>query len=316
MAEHAETEHAEARLARSGSWGAVWQALRPHQWAKNGLVFAPLLLAHRAVDDPARLAATALAAICFCAVASAGYLLNDWLDRDADRRHPEKRRRPLASGELSAGRAWAAFAALLVGGFAASVVWLPPGFTGLLAAYLVLTAAYSVSLKKRALLDVLVLAALYSLRVLAGGEAAQVAVSHWLLVFSMFFFLSLAFVKRYVELVAIRRGESGDAPAGRGYRLEDLSLVPVMGLASGFVAILVIGLWASSAEVRALYRAPALLWLACPLLFHWLCRIWLLAHRGELHSDPVLFAARDRVSYAAGLGLLLIGLAAARGLGA
>ena len=199
--------------------------------------------------------------------------------------------------------------------FAASVVWLPVAFTGLLLAYLILSGAYSVSLKKRALLDVLVLAALYSLSLLAGGAAAEVPVSHWLLVFAMFFFLSLAFVKRYVELVAIRGGAGADALAGRGYRLDDLSLVPVMGLASGFVAILVIGLWASSDDVRALYREPALLWLACPLLFHWLGRIWLLAHRGELHSDPVLFAARDRASYAAGLGLLLIGLAAAHGLG-
>ncbi|HKJ23307.1 MAG TPA: UbiA family prenyltransferase [Myxococcota bacterium] len=306
--------HAEAAIAGAGSRGALWRALRPHQWAKSGLLFAPLLLAHRAFDDPARLAATALAAACFSAVASAGYLLNDWLDRDADREHPDKRHRPLASGDLSAGRARAAFVVLLVGAFAASAAWLPDGFTGLLGVYLALAVAYSTALKKRAVLDVLVLAALYTLRVLAGGEAAQVPVSHWLLVFSMFFFLSLAFVKRYAELLAVGAAD-GDALAGRGYRVGDLALVPVMGLASGFVAILVIGLWASSDEVRVLYRAPALLWLACPVLFWWLSRVWLLAHRHELDADPVLFAARDRASYLAGALLLAVGWLAARGLG-
>lgn len=311
-------EHAETTIARSGARGALWRALRPHQWTKSALLFAPLLLAHRPFDAE-RLRDTVLAALCFSAVASAGYLLNDWLDREADRRHPDKRRRPLASGDLPPRLAGVAFALLLVGGFGASLAALPGPFTGLLFVYLCLTTAYSTALKRRAIVDVLVLAALYTLRVLAGGEAAQVPVSHWLLVFSMFFFMSLAFVKRYSELLANRAdaGPGGGALlAGRGYRVDDLALVPVMGLSCGFVSILVIGLWASSREVEALYRAPALLWLACPVLFHWLARVWLLAHRSELHSDPVLFAARDRASYAAGAIVLAIGLAARWGGGA
>jgi len=208
---------------------------------------------------------------------------------------------------------------LLAGGFGASLAALPGSFTALLLVYLCLTAAYSAVLKRRAILDVLVLAALYTLRVLAGGEAAQVPVSHWLLVFSMFFFMSLAFVKRYSELLANRADATpgdGASLAGRGYRVDDLALVPAMGLSCGFVSILVIGLWASSREIETLYREPALLWLACPVLFHWLTRIWLLAHRSELHSDPVLFAARDRASYGAGAILLAIGLAARWGGGA
>ncbi|MBW2316701.1 MAG: UbiA family prenyltransferase [Deltaproteobacteria bacterium] len=302
-------------MARDGSGNAAWRALRPHQWTKSALLFAPLLLAHQALTEPARLAATVLAAACFSAVASAGYLLNDWLDRESDRLHPDKRHRPLASGDLSPGRAGAIFGALLVAAFTVSWLWLPLSFTGLLVVYLCLTTAYSTALKKRAVLDVLVLAALYTLRVLAGGEAAQVVVSHWLLVFSMFFFMSLAFVKRYSELLE-NDGHEEESLAGRGYRVGDVALVPAMGLSCGFVSILVIGLWASSPELTGLYRQPALLWLACPVLFYWLTRVWLLAHRRELHSDPVLFAARDRASYLAGAALGLIGLAAKWGGGA
>lgn len=307
-------DHAETTIQRDRTRSAIWRALRPHQWVKSGLLFAPAVLAHRALDGPG-LAAAGLAAACFSFVASAGYLVNDWLDRDADRQHPEKRHRPLASGDLSEPAAVAWFLGLLVVSFAASLWMLPAAFTGLLATYLLLTLAYSLELKKRAIVDVLVLSSFYTLRVLAGGQAAQVPVSPWLLVFSMFFFLSLAFVKRYAELISAAARDRTTL-AGRGYHVEDLGLVPVMGLASGFMAILVIGLWASSPDVGALYRQPTLLWLTCPVLLYWLARIWLMAHRGTLHSDPVLFAATDRVSYAAGALLLAIGVAAARGVGA
>ena len=296
--------------------GALWRALRPHQWVKNALLLVPLLLAHRALSEPARLGAALLAAGCFCAVASAGYLLNDWLDRESDRKHPSKRKRPLASGALSPRLAAAAFALLLAAGFGAALALLPPRFAGLLALYLALTTAYSLDLKRRVIVDVLALAALYTLRILAGGTAAAVPISPWLLEFSMFFFLSLALVKRYAELVAAARARDREVLTGRGYHVEDLTLIPAMGLASAFASILVIGLWASSPDVLALYRAPTLLWLACPVLFHWLMRMWLRAHRGRLDTDPVLFAATDPASYAAGALLVAIGVAASRGLGA
>jgi 4-hydroxybenzoate polyprenyltransferase len=302
--------------ATSLAGAALWRALRPHQWVKNALVLVPVVMAHRAPSEPERLAAALLAAACFCAVASAGYLLNDWLDREADRTHPSKRLRPLASGALSPRVAAAAFALLLVAGFGAALARLPAGFSALLALYLVLTTAYSLDLKRRVIVDVLSLAALYTLRILAGGTAAAVPISPWLLVFSMFFFLSLAFVKRYAELVAAARARDREVLAGRGYHVEDLALIPAMGLASGFASILVIGLWASSPDVLALYRAPTFLWLACPVLFHWLMRIWLRAHRGRLDADPVLFAATDPPSYAAGALLVAIGVLATRGLGA
>lgn len=292
---------------------AALRALRPHQWVKNALVLAPVFLAHRAFDEPARLAAAGVAALCFSFVASATYLLNDWLDREADREHPSKRLRPIASGALAPGQAALLGAALLCAGFAIAFGALPSGATALLGAYLLLTAAYSIDLKRRVVLDVLVLAALYTLRILAGGMAAEVPISPWLLVFSMFFFLSLALVKRYAELMAASARGQG-VLAGRGYRVDDRGLIPVMGLSSGFASILVIGLWASSPDVTALYAAPTLLWLVCPVLFHWLARIWLRAHRGELDEDPVLFAATDPASYASGALLVAIGALAARGL--
>ena len=308
-------EHAETTIEGSRARGALWRALRPHQWAKNGLLLAPLVLAHRALAVPEKVAAALLALACFSAVSSAGYLLNDWLDREADRQHPEKRRRPRASGDLSGRTAAIAFAALLAGAFAASLALLPAGFAFLLAVYGVLTVSYSLDLKRRALVDVLTLAALYTLRILAGGAAADVPVSPWLLVFSMFFFLSLAFAKRYTELMSAAARDRTTL-AGRGYHVDDLSLVPVMGVSAGFMSILVIGLWASSPDVRELYRQPTLLWLTCPILFHWLARLWLRAHRGQLDADPVLFAVTDRASYLAGALLLVIGAAAARGIGA
>lgn len=296
-----------------GRGRALLRALRPHQWVKNVLLFVPLLLAHQ--FEPPRLLATVVAFLSFCACASGSYILNDLLDLQADRAHPRKRGRPFAAGALSIPAGIALAGALLVGAFGLSLAALPLPASGMLAVYAVLTTAYSLVLKRILLVDVLVLAGLYTHRVLAGAVAAQVAVSPWLLAFSLFIFLSLAFVKRYVELASVEaRDESG--PARRGYRVGDIGMVQTMGLSSGFLAVLVIGLYVSSDDVRRLYAMPELLWGTCPVLLYWVGRIWFLAGRGSLPDDPVLFAATDRTSYAAGALVAAIAVLASVGVGA
>jgi 4-hydroxybenzoate polyprenyltransferase/phosphoserine phosphatase len=288
---------------------AILRQLRPHQWAKNLLLFVPLLLAHE-VANPGKLLSVLVAFASFCAVASAGYVLNDLIDVDADRAHPTKCRRPIASGSLPIAAAIGLFAGLLVVAGTASAFWLSSATAGMVLLYLVLTLAYSFYFKERLLLDVLLLAGLYTHRVLTGGIAAEVAVSPWLLAFSTFFFLSLALVKRYVEISG-RAGDAADEQiAGRAYRVGDSVLVLSMGLSCAYIAVLVLCLFVSSEDVSRLYDRPDLLWLMCPLMFYWISRIWFLAHRGELHDDPVMFATTDRASYVAGILLALIVVAA------
>lgn len=274
----------------------VVRLLRPHQWAKNGLALLPAALAHR-IGEPAVLidALLAVAALSLCA--SGTYIVNDWLDRARDRAHPTKRTRPLASGAVSPAAGFLLAVALVGAAFALAASTLPLAFTAVLAAYTGVTLAYSGALKRIAVLDVLVLAGLYALRLVAGGAATGVPVSAWLLAFSLFFFLALALLKRYVEL---RQMETGAAPAdnGRGYRPDDAAIVRGMGPATGMLAVLVLALYTSSPEVTDLYARPELLWFATPALVYWTLRMWLLAHRGQVHDDPVLFAVKDPASYA------------------
>ena len=285
------------------------EAMRPRQWVKNILVFVPLLLAHQ-LNDASRLQETLLCFILFCLVASAGYLVNDILDLPSDRGHPSKCRRPIASGQLQIPYAIGLVSVLLLTTLWISLAWLGPEVGLMLGVYVGLTFAYSFYLKQTLLLDVLVLAGLYTHRVLTGGLAADVLVSPWLLAFSAFFFLSLAFVKRYLELAHARNQGSRSIPR-RAYEVGDLGLVEAMGLACGLISVLVLCLFISSADVRLLYRTPGLLWLMCPVMFYWISRIWFLARRGELDEDPVLFATRDPRSYVAGILALIIIAAAA-----
>lgn len=281
--------------APAASPRAWWRALRPHQWLKNLLLFLPLLAAHH-WNDTAALGATALAWVAFSLCASGTYVVNDLLDLDADRRHPRKRERPFASGALQLWQGMLA-APLLVGtAFALSAWRLPPVFALALATYAVLTLAYSTGIKRVPMLDVIALAALYTLRLLAGAAATGVPVSFWLLSFSMFLFLGLAMLKRYAELHDLRE-RRGDAVAGRGYSVDDLPLVRTLGTASGLVSVLVLALYIDSTAGEALYRHPDRLWLLCPMLLYWVARAWLVAQRGDMHDDPVVFAARDPVSW-------------------
>jgi len=242
-----------------------------------------------------------LAFLSFSLCASSGYLFNDILDLPADRQHPNKNRRPIASGELSVPRAATLIPILLLMSFGlASLLSLQ--FLGVLALYLLFTLAYSWKLKAAAIIDVLVLAGLYTLRVIGGGEATSTPLSFWLLAFSMFLFLSLALVKRYAELSRLVAA-GVDQLARRGYQAADLETLAQFGSASGFVAVLVLALYINSGNILSLYSRPEVIWLLCPLLLYLISRAWLLARRGELDDDPLVFLLKDRRSQ----GLILLG---------
>ena len=283
---------------------ALIRELRPHQWAKNALILLPLALAP--AFDADQLVASLLALSTFCLCASAGYVFNDLIDVEADRSHASKYRRPFASGDLPVIAGPPLFVGLLVVAFALSLSLLPLGSTVMLALYFVGTVSYSLYWKRLLLLDVLVLAGLYTHRILSGGIATHVPVSAWLLGFSMFFFTSLAFAKRYIELRALTHQTQ---VKNRGYFRSDLEMVTSMGTASGYIAALVFVLYVDSTAVRATYREPRLLWLVLPVLLYWLGRIWMLAGRGQVQEDPVKFALKDRHSFLAGaivFGIVLI----------
>jgi 4-hydroxybenzoate polyprenyltransferase len=269
------------------------RALRPHQWAKNVLVFVPLLAAHRATEAQA-LFQTLLAFIAFGLCASSVYVLNDLLDLPADRRHPRKRERPFASGLVPVIHGIPLTLGLLAAAFGLASL-LPIEFVGALALYYVATSAYSFRLKRIVLIDVLILAGLYTLRVIAGGTAIGQPSSFWLLAFSMFLFMSLALAKRYSELLAVR--QAGGAQAhGRDYYPSDLGTLIGLGSAAGYMAVLVLALYINSDDVREIYRLPEAIWLLCPLLLYWVSRVWLIADRGLMQDDPVVFALKDWVS--------------------
>lgn len=268
------------------------RAIRIHQWVKNTLIFVPLILAHRAGAQPLALLAGAFLA--FSTMASGTYVINDLLDLTSDRRHPRKRLRPFASGDLSITQGLSLAAVLLCAGLGAAA-WLGWGLLACCGTYLLLTLAYSAYLKKKPILDVVVLAFLYTMRLIVGGVAAHVYLSPWLFQFSIFLFLSLAFVKRYSELHRLQL-ENKDARA-RGYAPVDLGTISQTGIAAGLLAALVLALYVNSPEILRLYPRPHVLWAACPLFIYWISRIWLIARRGEMDEDPILFAFRDPASY-------------------
>lgn len=269
------------------------RALRLHQWLKNTLVFLPLLTAHLYTDVDSLWQAM-VAFIAFGLCASASYILNDLLDLEADRQHPRKRNRPFASGDLPAVWGIALIPLLLASAFSLALL-LPIAFVLVLTIYLGLTSAYSLHLKRIEMLDVIVLAGLYTLRVIAGTAAIGIGVSFWLLAFSMFIFLSLALLKRFTEL-QLMLASAKDKVAGRGYLVGDIELVRSFGAASGYCSVLVLALYIKSPEINLLYTHPELIWLICPLGLYWIGHLWMQAQRGMMHDDPLVFALRDRVS--------------------
>lgn len=271
------------------------RSLRAYQWTKNLLVFIPLVMAHRVFEGDLLLRVIgAFVVLSLCA--SGTYVLNDLLDLQADRAHPIKRRRPIASGGLAIPTAIALMAGLLGAGLAGALL-LPVRFALLVLLYLVTTTSYSFYIKRLVVADILTLAGLYTLRILAGGVAAGVLLSFWLLAFSMFIFLSLAFMKRYMELLLMAR-EGKSRSAGRGYVSEDLRIIETMGTISSFMSVAVLALFINSTEISKLYQRPQLLWLVCPALLYWLIRFWFRAQRGSLdNDDPIVAAFKDRASY-------------------
>lgn len=294
--------------SKRGGPGIWLRALRIHQWAKNLLLLVPLLTAHL-VFEPDAVIRAVLAFLTFGLCASSVYLLNDLIDLAADRAHPRKRDRPFASGRLSALSGLTAALLLLVSAFALAVTILPGKFALTLAAYYLLTCAYTFRLKRVEILDVVVLAALYTARIVAGAFALDVELSFWLLAFSMFLFLSLALLKRHTELIAVRDLGQGRI-TGRGYQVDDLPLVSTLGVSAGYASVLVFALYINSPASAALYTRPSLLWLLCPLLLFWIGRIWLLSHRRRMHDDPLVFAMTDWTSLFV-LAAALVAVAAA-----
>lgn len=282
-------------------------AMRIHQWSKNLLLFVPLTMAHQ-LSDPALLFDTIVAFIAFGLFASSSYLLNDLVDLSSDRRHPFKRARPVAAGALPIANVLALVPALALLGLLLGLT-LPIEFLGVLALYYLTTSAYSLWFRRLMLIDVMVLAGLYALRVIAGGVAVGVVLSFWLLVFSVFLFLSLALAKRFSELL-LMASEPPGGDSGRAYRAGDSEGLAQCGISSGYLAVLVLAFYINSAQVTHLYHHPAMLWLLLPLMLFWITRVWLLARRGELSQDPVIFALTDRTSYYVGIsGMFVLWLA-------
>lgn len=268
-------------------------ALRVHQWVKNLLVFVPLLAAHEWRSRPQSLP-TVYLFLAYCLVASCIYLLNDISDRHADRLHPRKKFRAIASGALSVGSALC-LAVVLVAIATPLALLAGHQALGLLVLYATLSVAYSLYLKRLIVLDAFVLAGLYSLRIIAGGAAASISNSFWLLAFSGFLFLSLAMVKRCAELIATSSTSTSQL-AGRGYVVDDLRVLQNMGISASYVAALVLGLYLNSEAVSALYSRPSFIWIVCAVILFWLSYLWIKTERGLMHDDPIVFAARDPIS--------------------
>ena len=282
----------------TAGWFTCIQAARVHQWLKNLLIFVPLITAHRIGEvDLFFRALCAFFSFSFCA--SAIYLLNDLVDLSADRKHFNKRNRPLASGRLSLKAASATVLLLLISSVA---IGLYPGrqFLAVLSLYAGFSILYSFWLKKLVIVDVVILALLYIFRIIAGGEAVAIMPSFWLLSFAMFIFYSLALMKRSTDLlVGLTNGKT--FMEGRGYTNSDAPLVQIFGVSSGFMSVLVLALYINSEDVRLLYSKPELLWLLCPLFFYWISRVWLITSRGLMSDDPILFTVKDSASWAIAL---------------
>jgi len=281
----------------------LFYLLRPHQWLKNILVLLPVLLSHT-WNNWAISSKALLATVCFCLTASATYIFNDFLDVHSDREHDHKKLRPLAAGTVTTRAAMMLAVALLVASIFLAVK-LPLSFGIMLGVYFLSTTLYSLYLKTKVILDICTLAGLYTIRLFAGGAATDIPISEWTAAFAMFCFLGLAAVKRYAELQA--SPETGELTTRRGYEQVDKSTIQVLGLSSMVMSVLVLVLYLRSPEVTLLYRHSEMLRLICPVLLYWFGRIWVVAGRGRMHSDPIIFALRDRASLIAAAVIVTIG---------
>lgn len=282
---------------KRGEWKDYLKAMRPHHWSKNVLLLLPLLLAH---EQHAKAWLRALFGVILFSIAASGiYIFNDLLDLQSDRMHPWKRRRPLASALVPIQHGLLMFIPLLIGPIALGWVTLGGMFSLALAAYCVISIAYTMSWKRHVLVDVFVLTGFYGIRIITGAAIDHTYLSHWFAIFAMFFFFSLAIAKRFSELLHAKELVRG-TNSGRSYRLEDSQLLAMVGIASSFCAVIIFSLYCHAPEVGRLYPHSGRLLLIAPLLLYWLLRLWLRAIRGELNEDPVVLATQDRVSYLVG----------------
>lgn len=281
--------------AQSITTSHLRKMLRVHQWLKNLLLFVPLLAAHQ-IDNIQSLLTLLVAFVAFSLCASAVYIANDLIDLESDRKHPRKCNRPFASAAIPI-KAGVAFVPLLtIAGLTLGWV-VGSDFFVWLVVYFLVTCAYSLWLKRLVLIDCLTLAALYTLRIIAGAAAVAVSLSFWLLAFSVFIFLSLAFVKRYAEL-QVQAGAGNSHVHGRGYAVTDAPLVKTLGITAGYAAVLVLALYLHGETVATLYQQPELIWATVPFMLFWVSWVWMKAHRGQMHDDPIVFAIKDRASLA------------------
>lgn len=276
---------------------AFIRLIRPHQWVKNILVFVPLLAAHAFTGEAFLLALTAFVAFSLCA--SSVYIINDLFDLQSDRKHQSKRYRPLAAGKVKL-RTAALVAPLLLAGALGMAATLSMAFLGVLIGYFALTFSYSTFLKRNMMLDVVILGLLYTLRIFAGVVALDLVVSQWMMGFSLFFFFALAVMKRTTELVALAAEKTSGKTSGRGYFVADLDLLNALAGSSGMASLVILLFYLNTLGDTGLYDNPELLWLVIPILLYWFGRALLLAHRGDMYDDPIVFATRDRISLVCG----------------
>lgn len=288
---------------------ALLKAMRPHQWSKNVLVFVPILFAH-AYTDVSLLLAGLLAFLCFSLCASGVYLLNDIVDVEADRQHATKKNRPFAAGHIPVRTGLFAASALLGGSILAAFVFVNVMFGAVIVGYALLTTAYTFYLKTYSTVDVIALSLLYTVRILAGSAATLLAPSPWLLTYSLFFFLSLAYMKRFIELDAMKATQEDARLPSRNYYASEAQLVMNFGIANGALSILTLAQYVNSASVDIAYETPILLWLIVPIMMFWTYRSWTWASRGKIGDDPVVFALKDRISRLCVLCILVLILGA------
>jgi 4-hydroxybenzoate polyprenyltransferase len=294
------------RTDRLSTGSVVVGCLRVHQWSKNLLVLVPLLLSHKAMEWW-RLLATLQAVLAFSLVASGAYLINDLLDLEADRKHPDKKNRPIPRGDCSAIKTIGLASACVGFGMAISIA-VSPSLAGLMGVYLLAAVTYSLWLKRLPLIDIFMLIAFYCARILAGALAADVHISPWLIQFMLFCFFSLSAGKRVAELLTLLPWGEGDER--RGYRQKDLDLLTLFGTSAGLLSVLIVALYVNSPDVVGLYRRPNMLWLLCPMLLYWFTRLWMIIRRGELKGDPVMFAFHDTATWAVGAVVFAVFVAA------
>ncbi len=276
-----------------GDAKSIFKSLRVYQWLKNLLVFVPIITSQQ-LNNTAALKSSIIMFFCFSMVASFGYIVNDLLDLQSDRSHPVKRTRPFASGALSVGHGvFIGIVLLALAGIGG--LFLPVEANLALGIYLMLTVLYSLYLKTKLMIDVVALGGLFTLRVIGGAAAIESELSFYLLSFSIFIFSSLAMVKRFAELDNLQK-RNKLAARGRGYQVGDIESVRIIGISLGYMSVFIMGQYINSPLVTQYYNHPKFIWLLFPLLTFWLGRLWILASRGEVNEDPLIFTIKDTTS--------------------